>query len=84
MGKLLTYFIFLDFLLIENYKEGALRKDLINPNWHSDIVTRSKMRVVAKSVSDVVTTLLYDVVKMLPQRCCNVATTSINGCVGAF
>ena len=42
------------------------------------------MRVMATSVSDVVITLLYDVVKTLPQRCCNVATTSINDCVGAF
>ena len=42
------------------------------------------MRVVATSVSDVVTMSLYDVVKTLPQRCYNVATTSTNGCAGAF
>ena len=69
------------------------------PNWHSDVVTTlwqrrgcryhnfvasSKMRVVATSVSNVVTTSLYDVAKTLPQCCYNVATTLTNGCVGAF
>ena len=33
------------------------------------------MRVVPTSVSNVVTTSLSDVIKTLPQRCCNVATT---------
>ena len=60
------------------------------PSWHSDVVTtlsqrrcwhchnavaQSKMRFVATSVSDVVTTSLSDVSKKLPQRCCNVAAT---------
>ena len=36
---------------------------------------RSKMRVVPMSVSDVVTTPLSNVIKTLPQRSCNVATT---------
>ena len=42
-----------------------------------------EMRVMATSVSNVVTTPLYDVVKTLPQLCNNVTTTT-NGCVGAF
>ena len=60
------------------------------PSWHSEIVTtllqrrgwrcqnvvaQSKIRVVAMSVSDVVTTSLSKYVKTLPQRCYNVATT---------
>ena len=49
-----------------------------------NVVARSKIRVVATSISNVVTTSLYDVAKMLPQRCYNVATTSTNGCIGAF
>ena len=49
-----------------------------------NVVVRLKMRVVATSVSDVVTTSLYNVYKALPQRCYNVATTSTNSCVGAF
>ena len=60
------------------------------PSWYSDVVTtcwsqrngKVEMRVLATSVSDVVTTSLYDVAKALPQRCYNVVTTSTNGCVG--
>ena len=48
------------------------------------VVARSKMRVVQTSVSNIVTTSLYDVAKTLSKRCYNVATTSTNGCVGAF
>ena len=55
-----------------------------NPSWHSNVVTRSKMRVVPLSVSEVVTTLLSDVIKTLPQRCCNVATTLSIGFQGHF
>ena len=40
--------------------------------------------VMATSVSDVVTMSLYNIAKMLPQRCYNITTTSTNGCVGAF
>ena len=50
----------------------------------SRLTARSKMRVVATSVSDVVTMSLYEVAKTLPQSCYNVTTTSTNGCVGAF
>ena len=64
--------------------------DSKEPSWHGNVVTtwsqrpcwryhnvvaRLKMRVVPKSVSDVVTTLLADVIKTLPQRCYNVAIT---------
>ena len=42
------------------------------PSWHSDVVAWSKMRVVPRSVSDVVATSLFDVVKTLPQRCHNI------------
>ena len=76
-----------------------IQLDLFHPNWHSDVVTtlsqrrcsrchnvvaRLKMRVVPTSVSDVVTTLLSDVIKTLPQRCCNVATTLSIGFLGHF
>ena len=56
----------------------------IVPSWHSDVLTMLKMRVVATSVSDAVTTSLYDVAKRLPQSCYKVATTPTNGCAGAF
>ena len=53
--------------------------------WSCDnVVARSKMRVVATSVSDAVTMLLCNVTKTLLQSCYNVATTSTNGCAGAF
>ena len=74
--------------------------DRFSPSWHSDVVTtlsqrrcwrchnvvaRSKMWVVPTSVSDVVTTSLSNVVKTLPQRCYNVATTlSIGLVLGHF
>ena len=69
------------------------------PSWHRDVVTtlsqrrcwrchnvvaRSKMRVVPTSVSNVVTTSFSDVIKMLPQRCCNVATLLSIGFLGHF
>ena len=69
------------------------------PSWHSDVVTtlwqrrcwrchnvvtRSQIRVAPTSVSDVVTTSLSDVIKTLPQRCCNVATTFSIGFLGHF
>ena len=49
-----------------------------------NFVARSKIRVVPTSVSDVVTTSLSDVIKTLPQRCCDVTTTLINGFLGHF
>ena len=49
-----------------------------------DVLTRSKMRVVPTSVSDVVTTSLSNVIRTLPQRCCNVATTFSIGFLGHF
>ena len=49
-----------------------------------NVVTRSKMRVMATSVSNDVTTTLYDVAKTLPQRYYNAAKTLTNGCVGVF
>ena len=54
------------------------------PSWHSNVVAWSKMRVVPRSVSDVVATSLFDVVKTLPQHCYNVATTSSIGFLGHF
>ena len=49
-----------------------------------NVVARSKMRVMATSVSNDVTATLYDVAKTLPQRYYNAAKTSTNGCVGVF
>ena len=40
-----------------------------------NVTARSKMRVVATSVSGIVTKLLSDVVRTMPQRCYNVTTT---------
>ena len=69
------------------------------PSWHSDVVTmlsqcrcwrchnvvtRSKMRVVPTLVYDIVTTSLSDVIKTLPQRCCNVTTALSIGFLGHF
>ena len=51
---------------------------------HREKKKKLNMRVVAMSVSDVVTTSLYDVAETLPRRCYNVTKTSTNGCVGAF
>ena len=71
----------------------------LQPSWHSKVVTAlsqrrcsrchnvaawSKMRVVSTSVSNVVTTLLSDVVKAFPQRCYNADTTLRTGFLGHF
>ena len=68
------------------------------PSWHSNVVTtlsqsrcwrchsivsQSKMRVVPKSVSVAITSLL-DVIKKLSERCYNVATTLNIGFLGHF
>ena len=68
------------------------------PSWHSDVVTTLsirccwrchnvvawlKMRLVPTSAFDV-TTSLSDVIKALPQRCYNVATTLSTGFLGHF
>ena len=49
-----------------------------------NVVAWSKMRVVPTSVSGFVTTLLSNVVKKLPQRCYNIATTLLIGLLGHF
>ena len=48
-----------------------------------DVVTRSKMSC-ANVGSDVMITLLSDVIKTLSQRCCNVASTFSIGFLGYF
>lgn len=53
--------------------------------WHChNLVARSKMRVVATPVSKILTTSVFDVVKTLLQRQCNVATTLTVGILGHF
>ena len=52
--------------------------DVVTTLWHG------RKWVVPTSVYDVVTTSLSDVIKTLPQRCCNVATTFSIGFLGHF
>ena len=61
------------------------------PSWHSDVVTTLWLtlsqrcgKVENESCGDVSFRRCDNVAKTLPQRCYNVATTSTNGCVGAF
>ena len=85
--------------MVEYLLINVFHEKLHHPSWHSDVMTRlsqrrcyrccnvatrSKMRVVPTSVSSVVTAWLSDVIKTLPQRCCNVATTFIIGFLGHF
>ena len=52
--------------------------------WRCHNVARSKMRFVPTLVSYVVTKSLSDVVKKLPQLCCNLTTTLSIGFLGHF
>ena len=82
-----------------SYKDQKTSYHNFLPSWHSDVVTtlsqrrcwrcpnvvaRPKMRVMPTLVSDVVTTSLSDVLKIMPERCYNVASTLSIGFLGHF